>query len=213
MAGTKVKKPQPSKKTRSTGAARAASAVATEAPTQPKTYVSPVLKTRLPAISWYEFISTGFFSGYLPKAPGTWGSLLAILLFTATAKVLPHDGLWRVGAFAVSWWALALGTATTGIGIYASGILAREWREDDPGEVVIDEFAGIFFAVSLATPDVVGLTAAFIFFRLFDVLKPGPIHALQDLPGGYGIVLDDVLAGIAAAPLALAVQYLVQKVL
>jgi phosphatidylglycerophosphatase A len=213
MAGTKTKKTQPRKKPRGTGADRIASAVAGEAPTQPTTYVSPVLQSRLPAISWYEIVSTGFFSGYLPKAPGTWGSLLALLLFTVSVKALPNDGLWHVGALAVSWWALALGIATTGIGIYASGLLASEWREKDPGEIVIDEFAGIFFAVSLVTPDPVGLTAAFAFFRLFDVWKPRPIHSLQDMPGGYGIVLDDVLAGIAAAPLALAVQYLVQKFL
>jgi phosphatidylglycerophosphatase A len=213
MARTHAKKTQPGKKPRSTSPARTVAATAIEAPTQPTAYVPPVLQSRLPAISWYEFVSTGFFSGYLPKAPGTWGSLLAILIFAVTAKLLPHDGILRVGAMSVSWWALLLGVATTAIGIYASGILAQEWREDDPGEVVIDEFAGIFFAVSLVTPDWVGLGAAFVFFRLFDVIKPGPINSLQDMPGGYGIVLDDVLAGLAAAPAALAVQYLVQKFL
>lgn len=213
MARTKTKKTQPRSRARSSSAARAALSAETEALPQPTTYVSPLLQSRLPALSWYEFVSTGFFSGYLPKAPGTWGSLLAILIFAVTAKLLPHDGLLRMGAISVSWWALLLGIATTAIGIYASGMLAREWREDDPGEVVIDEFAGIFFAVSLVTPDFVGLAAAFAFFRLFDVWKPGPIRSLQDMPGGYGIVLDDVLAGVAAAPAALLVQYLVQKFL
>ncbi|MFZ5629822.1 MAG: phosphatidylglycerophosphatase A [Spirochaetota bacterium] len=213
MARTKTKKKQTRKKPPSMNAGRTVPAAATESPAQPTTYVSPVLQSRLPAISWYEFVSTGFFSGYLPKAPGTWGSLLAVLIFAITAKLLPNDGLWHIGSLAVSWWALLLGIATTAAGIYASGILAQEWREDDPGEVVIDEFAGIFFAVSLVTPDWVGLAAAFAFFRLFDVWKPGPIHSLQDMPGGYGIVLDDVLAGLAAAPCALAVQFLVQKFL
>lgn len=210
MARTNAKKKQPRKKPRSINPGRTVASIAAETPAQPTTYVSPVLQSRLPAISWYEFVSTGFFSGYLPKAPGTWGSLLAVLLFSITAKLLPNDGLWRIASLTVSWWALLLGVATTAIGIYASGILAQEWREEDPGEVVIDEFAGIFFAVSLVTPDFIGLAAAFAFFRLFDVWKPGPIHSLQDMPGGYGIVLDDVLAGLAAAPAALGVQYLAQ---
>lgn len=211
MARTNAKKTQPGKKPQSTHRGRTPASTAIEAQAQAATYVSPVLQSRLPAISWYEFVATGFFSGYLPKVPGTWGSLLAILIFAVTAKLLPRDGLLRVGAISVSWWAILLAAATTAIGIYASGRLAQEWREDDPGEVVIDEFAGIFFAATLITPDWVGLGAAFVFFRLFDILKPGPIHSLQDMPGGYGIVLDDVLAGLAAAPAALTVQYLVQK--
>jgi phosphatidylglycerophosphatase A len=212
MAHNRIKK-KTGKAARATAKKQIPPASFSEPASQPTTYVSPVLQSQLPALSWYEFISTGFFSGYLPKAPGTWGSLVALLLFAVTAKWLPQGGMWRVGAIAVSWWALILGAVTTAAGIYASGLLAKEWREDDPGEVVIDEFAGIFFALSLVTPDWVGLAAAFAFFRLFDVWKPGPIHSLQDMPGGYGIVLDDVLAGLAAAPCALAVQFLVQKFL
>ncbi|GAB4434258.1 MAG: phosphatidylglycerophosphatase A [Turneriella sp.] len=213
MARTKTQKKEKHKKPRSVRASRTADLIPAETPAQPTTYVSPVLQSRLPAISWYEFVATGFFSGYLPKAPGTWGSLLAVLLFAITAKLLPNDGLWRIGSLLVSWWALLLGLTTTAMGIYASGLLAQEWREDDPGEVVIDEFAGIFFALSLVTPDWVGLAAAFALFRLFDVWKPGAIHSLQDLPGGYGIMLDDVLAGLVAAPAALAVQFFLQKFL
>jgi phosphatidylglycerophosphatase A len=192
---------------------RAVTHVAAETPTQLVSYLAPVLECRLPAFSWYEFIATGFFSGYLPKAPGTWGTLFAALLFTITAKLLAGAGLWQVGAFTVSWYALSLGIATTAIGIYASELLARQWREKDPGEIVIDEFAGMFFALALVTPNFVGVTAAFAFFRLFDIFKPGPTRALQSLPGGFGIVLDDVLAGLAAAPAAYAVQYMIEKFL
>lgn len=177
-----------------------------DAPASPASPVSPVLQSRLPAFSWHELISTGFFSGYLPKAPGTWGSLFALLLYVVTVKLVPGEGLMQTPAIRVSWWALLLAGASTAAGIYSAGKLAQQWREDDPAEVVIDEFAGMFFAVSFVTPNLVGLVAAFVFFRLFDVWKPGPIHSLQNLPGGYGIVLDDVLAGICAALAALATQ-------
>ncbi len=211
MAGQNAKRKSSGKNNRSRALRSAGYEVKSETRAQPITYVAPVLQSRIPAISWYEFVATGFFSGYLPKAPGTWGSLFALLLFAVTAKLLPNDGLWHVGVLTVSWWALTLAVATTAVGIYSSGRLAQAWREKDPGEVVIDEFAGIFFAVSLVTPNVISLAAAFAFFRLLDVLKPGPIHSLQDMPGGYGIVLDDVLAGITASPAAFAVQYLAQK--
>lgn len=177
------------------------------------TYISPVLQRQAPATSWYEIISTGFFSGYLPKAPGTWGSLFAILFFFLGARLLPGEGVIKIGFLSVSWWALALGISTTLLGIISSGILADEWREEDPQEVVIDEFAGIFLACSLVNPTYFSLAAAFCFFRLFDILKPGPIKNLQDLPGGRGIVLDDVLAGLFAAPFALAVDLLARKYL
>jgi phosphatidylglycerophosphatase A len=175
-------------------------------------YVSPLARTSLPAVSWYEFIATGFFSGYLPIAPGTWGSLFSIIIFFLTARLLPHEGFFMVGFLPVSWFALALGIFTTVLGIYTSERLANEWREKDPGEIVIDEFAGIFFACALITPTVFSLIAAFILFRLFDILKPGPIAKLQNLPGGQGIVLDDVLAGLFAAPLAFAAELIYRKI-
>jgi phosphatidylglycerophosphatase A len=179
--------------------------------TQPS-YVSPLLRPRLPVVSWYEIISTGFFSGYLPKAPGTWGSIFATLIFFLTAKLLPHEGVLHVGFLPVSWWAIALGIFTTLLGIYSSGILAAEWNEEDPQPIVIDEFAGIFFACVFVTPTVPALIAAFILFRIFDITKPGPIGKIQDLPGGQGIVLDDVLAGIFAAPLAFAAELLLKRI-
>lgn len=167
---------------------------------------------KLPALTWYELVATGFFSGYLPKAPGTWGTLAALLWFAVAAQWVPEQGLWHVwGALAISWLSLALGIFATAVGIYAAQLLAEEWREKDPSEVVIDEFAGFFLAMLLVRPDAIGLLSAFVFFRLFDILKFGPIRKLQDLPGGYGIVLDDVLAGLVAAPCALLCQMLISR--
>lgn len=188
-------------------------AVSETPPAAPAAYVSPLLRPSLPAVSWYEILSTGFFSGYLPKAPGTWGSVFAILIFFLTAKLMPNEGVVRLGFLPVSWWAIALGIFTTLIGIYSSGILAAEWNEEDPQPIVIDEFAGVFFACAFITPGIPGLIAAFVLFRLFDITKPGPIAKIQDLPGGRGIVLDDVLAGIFAAPLAFGAELLIAKFL
>ena len=175
------------------------------------TYVSPLRSTKAPLTTWYEIVSTGFYSGYLPKAPGTWGSLFAALAFFLTARLLPSEGLFHIGKFSVSWWAAITGVFFTVVGIIASEKLADEWHEKDPGEVVVDEFAGMFLACLLITPDVMGVAAAFVFFRIFDVWKPGPIHSLQNLPGGRGIVLDDVGAGLVAAPLAWLVQFGIGK--
>lgn len=175
------------------------------------TYISPAALGRHAAVTWHEVVSTGFFSGYLPKAPGTWGSVFAVLIYFVSARLLPGEGVIYLGPIPISWWAIGLALVTTAIGVYASGIFATEWREDDPGEVVIDEFAGVFFACALIPASPIAYVAAFVLFRLFDITKPGVIHKLQDLPGGYGIVIDDVAAGIAAAPLALGVHLLAAR--
>lgn len=176
-----------------------------------RTYVSPLRLNRAPLTTWYEIISTGFYSGYLPKMPGTWGSLFAALSFFICVKFLPNEGMLHFGRFGISWLALVTGVGFTIIGIIASQKLAEEWREKDPGEVVVDEFAGMFLACILIEPNLVGVSLSFAFFRLFDVWKPGPIGKLQDLPAGYGIVLDDVGAGLVAAPLAWGVQIAIGK--
>ena len=197
-----AKKKSKPRATRTADFARAPEAAAPAA----TTYVSPLRSVKPPLTTWYEIISTGFYSGYLPKAPGTWGSLFAALAFFLSARLLPSEGLFHLGKFSVSWWAALTGIVFTFAGIAASEKLADEWHEKDPGEVVVDEFAGMFLACLLIRPNAIGVAAAFVFFRLFDIWKPGPIHSLQDLPGGRGIVLDDVLAGLAAAPFAWGLQ-------
>ncbi|MCX7631824.1 MAG: phosphatidylglycerophosphatase A [Turneriella sp.] len=162
----------------------------------------------LPAVSWHEAVATGFFTGYLPKIPGTWGSLAAVLLFAAVAAILPGQGSFRWGFWSISWWALAGAVFFATIGSYAATLLAREWKSKDPSEIVVDEFAGQFLALSLVAPDLAGYACGFLFFRLFDILKPPPIAKLQQLPEGLGIVLDDVAAGLIAAPCAALAQQL-----
>lgn len=132
-------------------------------------------------------LSTWFGSGYSKIAPGTVGSVCTLPLYALLAR-LP----------ALAYWAVAV--AVTLLGVWSANETARELDDEDPGVVVIDEVAGILlafgFARDLGWP---ALAAAFVLFRLFDIVKPGPIDWVQRLrPPGLGIMADDVLAGLAA---------------
>lgn len=134
-------------------------------------------------------ISWAGFAGKSPKMPGTAGSLLAALI--APWCFYPLNFGFRVGLLALLFV----------IGAWAGGRVARLRGREDPGEVVIDEVLGQWLAI-LWLPVLVWwqLALAFVLFRLFDILKPWPIRASEHwLPGGWGIMLDDVLAGLAAA--------------
>jgi phosphatidylglycerophosphatase A len=123
--------------------------------------------------------------GYLPLAPGTYGSALGAVL------CLPLLSLpWPVLAAA----ALVL----TAVAVWAAGQVAAARGISDPSEVVIDEVAGMWWAALLLPATPYDLVAVFLLFRLFDVVKPAPIPRLERLPGGLGIVADDVAAGLLA---------------
>lgn len=130
-------------------------------------------------------LATGFGAGYSPVAPGTAGSLVGLLLFWPLAR-LP----WPVQAGASA--------CVFVVGVWASGALARRLGRKDPGLAVIDEVVGQW--VTLLALPFTPLTAAagFFLFRVFDVLKPWPARPLEALPGGWGIVADDVAAGVYA---------------
>jgi phosphatidylglycerophosphatase A len=131
------------------------------------------------------FVATGFGSGYSPLAPGTAGSLVGLALFWAVHH-LPLAG--QVAATVVVF----------AVGVAAAGHLARRLRIEDPGVVVADEVAGMW--VSLLGVPLTGVTAiaGFVLFRIFDVFKPYPARDLERLSGGWGIMCDDVMAGIYA---------------
>ena len=141
------------------------------------------------------FISSGFYSGFAPKAPGTAGTALAAclvgILFTVapiTAQLLPLL-LLCIGA-------TILGVLASNISL-SSGYFGTEAK--DPGQIVIDEFAGYFVALLGVGAQLEDLLLAFVLFRCFDILKPPPIRYLEKLPAGLGIMIDDVMAGIYAA--------------
>jgi phosphatidylglycerophosphatase A len=135
-------------------------------------------------------ISTWFGCGYAPKAPGTVGSAAAI----GIAILSEHFAGWRPPAFAV------LAVIVSAPAIWAAGETARQSGLKDPQFVVVDEVVGQWLALAGArTLNWKSWLAAFLLFRLFDIWKPFPVRQLESLPGGVGIVADDLMAGVYAA--------------
>jgi phosphatidylglycerophosphatase A len=146
--------------------------------------------------------------GYLPLAPGTWGSAVAIGIYLLvrwavwdSAVCLTACG-WRTDS-AGAWLGFSLiilFLIFTLVGIWAAGRAAKVLGVKDPGKVVVDELMGqflVFFFVPLAISWWM-ILLGFLFFRVFDIWKPYPIDNLQDLPGGLGICADDIVAGAYA---------------
>jgi len=156
---------------------------------------SPSPTASQPAIRktlWAWTIATFFGAGLGKPGPGTWGSAVAVLLWFAAARI-----------FHLSSSTLLL-TLCSGIalsllfGIPAASIVARESGRKDPGIVVIDEVAGQWITLLLSPVNWRYALIAFVLFRLFDITKPFPIRRIEGLPGGWGIVFDDVGAGLYA---------------
>ena len=130
----------------------------------------------------WRFVATFFYLGKLPFAPGSWGSLGALLLWL----LLPVT-------FSVH---LSVIIILFVLGVYSSSRMAKYLDDHDPSEVVIDEVVGMGISLFML-PHSPGLYfLAFILFRVFDILKPSFIYRIQNLSGGWGIMLDDVLAGL-----------------
>jgi phosphatidylglycerophosphatase A len=128
----------------------------------------------------------------LKPAPGTWGSLAAVLLWAAAALGQ------RVHGTALFYGLLVWIAVAIVLGVPASTIVARESGNGDPGFVVIDEVAGQWIALLGSPVDWRHALIALILFRLFDITKPPPARQLERLPAGWGIVFDDVAAGLYA---------------
>lgn len=140
-------------------------------------------------------VATWFGCGYWPWGPGTAGSASAVLI-----------------AWAFQWapWQAGLaGVVVLPLAVWASGVEARQSGHKDPCHVVVDEVAGQWIALSGAwVLDWQSCLAAFGLFRLFDIWKPAPVRQLERLPGGVGIMADDVMAGVYAALVLYAVRLL-----
>lgn len=153
-----------------------------------------------------RFIATGGFCGYIPWASGTWGSAAGAAIY----YMVP--GFERAGVIA------AAITVTLVVGAYTASIVARlegnrlsrtaEVTKDffqphhgdvvDPSIVVIDEILGMWVTLAFLPKTFFALCCAFVLFRIFDIVKPFPARQLEHLPRGWGIMLDDVIAGIYA---------------
>jgi phosphatidylglycerophosphatase A len=138
-----------------------------------------------------RFIAAGFGTGYAPIAAGTVASVAAVII--------------GAGLLLLSPWLLVFAAALATFGGYLA--VKRAAVEGDPGWVVIDEFAGQWITLlALPRPTILGLLIAFILFRFFDITKLGPIGWADRRHGSFGIMADDVIAGIISALLLILIR-------
>ena len=134
---------------------------------------------RRPIDNVLSFFNTCFCAGYIPFAPGTFASILAAVLiyfFPGTLTSIYFTAL-----------CIILGTAS---------INGERYEGKDPGHIVIDEFAGMCVAMAGHKASLTNVIIGFVLFRIFDIIKPFPINRMERLPRGYGVMADDVLAGV-----------------
>lgn len=131
-------------------------------------------------------LATGFGTGYGPIAPGTWGSIPGLVFAFGLDR---WAGRWAVLSGAVLF-AVA--------GVWAAGRAEDVFKAKDPGRVVVDEIAGQMVALLFLPMTMQVLIVAFFVFRVLDVFKPWPARRLEDLPGGWGIMADDLMVGVYA---------------
>lgn len=149
----------------------------------------PVARLLRHPLGW---IALGFGAGLSRWAPGTVGSAVAVVIWLAFLAVSPP-------------WIVQLGAALASIPlcILAADWAARRLGRKDPGCIVSDELAGQWIALLAVPPAWPWWLAAFVLFRVFDIAKPWPMRRLERLPGGIGIVIDDIAAGLYAAAILL----------
>ena len=130
-----------------------------------------------------KLLATFFFLGYSPFAPGTVGTLGGVVLFylLSSFSFLPYISF-LIGFIIFSIW--------------ISGKASEVFGNSDPGQIVIDEVCGYLITMFLISPSLKNIILGFLLFRIFDIVKPPPIRRLEGLKGGFGIVSDDVMAGI-----------------
>ena len=159
-------------------------------------FLTPPLGQNQCHTKWAWIVATFFGAGFGKPGPGTWGSVAAVLLWAAFAWGL-HPTPQTL------FFALLAGIALTLVfGIPAASIVARESGRHDPQFVVIDEVAGQWIALIGSHASWRHALIALVLFRLFDITKPFPVRQLEKLPEGWGIVLDDVGAGLYALGVA-----------
>lgn len=130
------------------------------------------------------FIATCAHVGHAPFAPGTWGSAVGLVIYYLVRRQasVPIE----LGVIAVVFL----------IGLWAATEAEHHFGGIDPGPVVIDEVIGMLITLALHPVNVTGAIAGFLIFRVLDVVKPWPARRLELLPGGFGVVLDDAMAGV-----------------
>lgn len=161
-------------------------------------------------LDYLSLIVTTFGVGYLPLAPGTWGSMVGVGIYLAVAGTVATVSLgFKIHISGLGWepyssWVHAVILIAfllfTLLGVWAAGRATELLGNSDPSQAVVDEIIGQLI-VFLFVPFGIGwpmILAGFLLFRLFDIWKPYPIDYLQVLPGGIGVCADDILAGVYA---------------
>ncbi len=153
-------------------------------------------------MNWKEFLFTGLYTGYFPKGSGTIGALLALFLYVILHKLCgPYGTVANIVLVGViTYPAIKLGDDAE---IY--------FAQKDPQEVVLDEMLGFWITMLFHPFSLVAVILGFLFFRLFDIIKPFPIRRLEHLRGGLGIMIDDIIAGVYAN-LTIAIIMAIMKV-
>lgn len=131
---------------------------------------------------FYELIATGFFVGRFPFAPGTLGTLIGVPI----VYVVSFD-MWTISVAILLLFLL---------GLISSNEVIKATGDKDPEEVVIDEIVGYVACFLFVEPTLKSYVLAFFLFRILDVFKPFPINLFEKLPGAYGVMLDDLVAGL-----------------
>ncbi len=145
-----------------------------------------------------RFIVTGAGTGYLPIAPGTWGSAAACVVFLATAWASGGKPFFVSAAMVVL--VVAASAGCVALGRFAESAFGKK----DPGQCTLDEWAGQALALVMLPLGagwcdwLITAGVAFLFFRVFDIVKPSPARRLERLPHGWGIAADDLVAGVYA---------------
>ncbi len=143
------------------------------------------------------FLVTGFGSGFLRPAPGTWGSLVAL-------------GLWWWLLADLGWpWQLVIIVVVFAVGAGLCALTARRHGVHDDGAIVIDEFVGLWLALLAVPASLPAALAGFVLFRAFDILKPWPVSWADRRPDALGVMLDDLIAGGLAAAVLHGARWLV----
>ena len=145
-----------------------------------------------------EIIGTVFYVGRFPFAPGTMGSLVALLVwYLLKPSIIDPLFLLITGGLFF-------------IGIAVSTVLLEAWNEKDPKEIIIDEWVGMWISLYLVPHTILWGLVAFFFFRVFDILKPGPVQVMDDMDDAIGVMMDDVVAGILACLVTQSLLYFYQ---
>ena len=130
------------------------------------------------------FVATCGYVGYVPIAPGTFGSAVGLALFALIR--------WS-GSIAIELGIIALLLV---LGVWSGNLAERHFGRVDPGPVILDEVAGMLITLALIPVNLSGAIVAFLIFRLLDVVKPWPANRLEALPGGLGMMADDAMAAV-----------------